>query len=840
MLADRYRIVALLGRGGMGEVYRADDLKLGETIALKFLPERLERDASLRERLIVEARNARQVAHPNICRVYDVGEADGRLFLTMEYVDGEDLGSLLRRIGRLPGDKAVQIARELCAGLQAVHDAGLLHRDLKPSNVMLDGRGRVRIADFGVAALVGGAEGQAGTPAYMAPEQLADAPASVSTDVYALGLVLYETFTGKPAFDSANGEGLAYLKQNSTPTPPTSITPDTDPAVERAILRCLDTDPARRPKTPAHVAAALPGGDPLAAALAAGETPSPELVAGVIDEDAVRPALASWLGASFLALLVVLFALAPQLYIVQKVHIAKPPAVLLDRALEIRRALGYDGPMRGLHTRYIFSTPVLWQALRAAGPQQGAERAAEEASALFTLMVRTAPEPLTPNEGITLTPSIDDPEPSQPGMCDVWIDGQGRLVLLRAVAPNIDSSATRDPAPAFAKAFDLAGFSMESFHSVPPRFQPPLFSDARGAWTGKVARGDSVVMWVELGVAKGRLVSMWSGRSPYFDRASSYTPPAAFEWIGIGFAILLGLIVIGCVIIARRHVLQGRADLRGTGRIASVLSACTILTGLFTSNPSFSADFAASALAFVFVSSCVTFGIVALLYLTLEPVARRTWPEALVSWIRLLDGRVRNARVGHDVLLGLVWALGGMVVLLVVQWAWSFMPWPQPVLSRADDAGLMTDTLTLGGWPLGMLLRCVSFGVTRALIFAAVLSLVTRISRRRALGMGLAVLVGILLNTQGNFDSGYVIVKCGLIAAIVAILFRRSGLLAATAASFTLEVLRAFPLEVPGASWYSEATIVGVGGLLLAAIWAFFAMFGGRPVFSMPDEVPQR
>ena len=119
-------------------------------------------------------RIARQVSHPNVCRVHDIGDVDGLQFLTMEYIDGEDLASLLRRIGRLPADKALEIARQLCAGLAAAHDAGVLHRDLKPRNVMIDGRGRVRITDFGVAAIAGGPSGTviAGTPAYMAPEQL--------------------------------------------------------------------------------------------------------------------------------------------------------------------------------------------------------------------------------------------------------------------------------------------------------------------------------------------------------------------------------------------------------------------------------------------------------------------------------------------------------------------------------------------------------------------------------------------------------------------------------------------------------------------------------------------
>jgi serine/threonine-protein kinase len=123
--------------GGTGEVYRADDLKLGQAVALKFLPEAVERDQARLEQLTAEIRTARQISHPNVCRVYDVGEADGRRFLTMEYVDGEDLRSLLRRIGRLPEDKGLEIARQLCAGLAAIHDRGVLHRQWSPRCVII-------------------------------------------------------------------------------------------------------------------------------------------------------------------------------------------------------------------------------------------------------------------------------------------------------------------------------------------------------------------------------------------------------------------------------------------------------------------------------------------------------------------------------------------------------------------------------------------------------------------------------------------------------------------------------------------------------------------------------
>ena len=137
LFAGRFRIVAPLGRGGMGEVYRADDLRLGQTVALKLLPENLSTDPGRLAQFHNEVRVARTIAHRNVCRTYDIGDADGRPFMTMEYVDGEDLAALLRRIGRFPQDRALAISRQVCAGLAAAHECGIVHRDLKPANVMI-------------------------------------------------------------------------------------------------------------------------------------------------------------------------------------------------------------------------------------------------------------------------------------------------------------------------------------------------------------------------------------------------------------------------------------------------------------------------------------------------------------------------------------------------------------------------------------------------------------------------------------------------------------------------------------------------------------------------------
>src|SRR4051812_32226968 len=258
LLGGRYRIIAMLGKGGMGEVYRADDLSLDQPVALKFLPDVVARNQQALERFRNEVRIARQVSHPNVCRVYDLGEMQGLYFLSMEYVDGEDLGSLLRRIGRLPTDKALEIARKLCAGLAAAHEKGVLHRDLKPANVMLDARGQVLLTDFGLAGVadaISGNEVRSGTPAYMSPEQLAGKEVTVRSDIYALGLVFYELFTGKRPFEGNTLNELMKAQHAGAPPSLSSMVRDLDPAVERIVARCLDPEPSRRPSSAMIVAA---------------------------------------------------------------------------------------------------------------------------------------------------------------------------------------------------------------------------------------------------------------------------------------------------------------------------------------------------------------------------------------------------------------------------------------------------------------------------------------------------------------------------------------------------------------------------------------------------------
>jgi serine/threonine protein kinase len=307
LFAGRYRIVAWIGRGGMGQVYRADDLTLGQPVALKFLPGPFRGDETSLASFHRELQLARQITHPNICRVFDISEADGQTLITMEFVDGEDLEHLLRRIGRFAPDKALEVARQLCAGLMAAHAAGVLHRDLKPANILLDDQGKVRITDFGLARMSEecGGEVPTGTPAYLAPEQLAGKPGSVQSDLYSLGLALYEVFTGKRALESQAPAN--QLRRTGCPVLSARVLAGLEPAVQRVILHCLASSPAERPVSAQQVAAALPG----AIAAARSEKLRPQLVPPARGGSALQPSLRWPLLACTMWGFALLLALAP-------------------------------------------------------------------------------------------------------------------------------------------------------------------------------------------------------------------------------------------------------------------------------------------------------------------------------------------------------------------------------------------------------------------------------------------------------------------------------------------------------------------------------------------------
>ncbi|HEY6554121.1 MAG TPA: serine/threonine-protein kinase, partial [Vicinamibacteria bacterium] len=623
LLLERYRIVGLVGRGGMGEVYRAEDLKLGQPVALKFLPEALQGDAERLERFYNEAKMAREVSHPAVCRVHDIGDVDGHHFLSMEYVDGEDLASLVRRIGRLPGDKAVDVARQICAGLAAAHAKGVLHRDLKPQNVMLDGRGKIRLTDFGLAGLaetIQGDDVRSGTPAYMSPEQLAGREVTLKSDIYALGLVLYELFTGKRAYP---GRSLAEIrKQHEEPlAPPSEVVADISHDAEATILRCLDPEASRRPASATAVSALLSGGDPLAAALAAGETPSPEMVAAAGRTEGM-PAARAWVCvAAIVVCTLSAILLSRGRALIDRLPEVKAPAALEDRARAIVKRLGYSDPpvdralgyqVAGDYFRWAESKP---KAERYRGLETGEP-------ALIWLWYRQSPRPLVSER---MSGQVFDSHPPvvMSGMIGVRLDLSGRLLGFDAVPPQVDDGPPPAAEVDWTVLFTEAGLDRAAFKPVEPRWTPRFFSDTRAAWEGAHPHRPDIPLRIEAAAHRGKLVSFrkiepWTRA----ERMEPYRPSGQYTAFHIAFLTMLGLLITAGGLLARRNMKAGRGDRRGAFRLASVLFVLGMVAWVLRAHHVAEWQGEAKLLAQGTAQALLPASILWLFYLALEPYVR--------------------------------------------------------------------------------------------------------------------------------------------------------------------------------------------------------------------------
>lgn len=255
-LAGRYRIERLLGRGGMGAVYRAYDRELEEDVAVKVLmPAAFEEGTAAIQNLKQEIRLARKISHPNVVRTHDLGEAGGMRFLTMEFVPGTTLREVTERRGGIAIAPGLQIAKQLCRGLAAVHEAGIVHRDIKPHNIMVLPNGVLKLMDFGIASSNEGSldqlqEGQTvGTPYYMSPEQARGEKLDIRSDLYSVGIVLFELFTAQRPFEGKDPLEVMRKQVAVDPPRPSQFRADMPELLERIILACMAKDPNRRPPT---------------------------------------------------------------------------------------------------------------------------------------------------------------------------------------------------------------------------------------------------------------------------------------------------------------------------------------------------------------------------------------------------------------------------------------------------------------------------------------------------------------------------------------------------------------------------------------------------------------
>jgi hypothetical protein len=836
IIAGRYRLVALVGRGGMGEVYRAEDMTLDHPVALKFLPDDAVTaaggDDGAHSRLAQfhnELRVARQVSHKNVCRLYDLGEAEGRRFLTMEYVDGEDLASLLRRIGRIPQDKAIEIARQLCAGLAAAHERRVVHRDLKPANVMLDGEGNVRITDFGLAVAAEEAGTvRAGTPLYMAPEQLAGQPASVKTDIYALGLILFEAFTGKRAYEAKNLQELRRLHEAGTPTTPSSVVRDLEPAVERVILRCLERDPALRPASALSVAAALPGADPLAEALAAGETPSPDMLAaaGEIEAYPVGRGLAAvaWV----IAGLVACAAVAPRATIPRLVPLDKAPAVLADRAEQILSRLGYTEPRGDTAAGFLtYNDYLTWIAATDARPERWTVLAAGRPAALL-YWYRTSPRDLVPRL-LALTVTPNDPPPNDTNMHTVVLDTKGRLVQFNSVPPQFDPIETPAAPPPWQVLFDEAGLPISTFAAATPHWTPRDFADTRAAWEGPLPEHPEIRVRVEAASYHGQPVSFiivgpWS-------RPTRMQPlqRSSHERILNGLLTVVSIALLSSALFLARHNLRaGRADRRGATRLA-VFVFCTELTAWvigYHHLPDVRVE--TSSLGAITGDALLTALNLWIVYVALEPYGRRFWPDLLLGSSRLLSGHLRDPRVGRDILLG----VSAGVLWLLIDVGRQLLPpasgYPQPVPGLGDQVlQLSSDAVTLLVWTT-VVLRQLTQAFGAVLIFV-VLRLITR-RAPLAIGLGMFVIFS-SWSFYGRASSNWIELVLEIAAVgLFTLVTIRGGLLAAAIALFVVRTGNATPFTLQMTHWSAAASNWTVALIVGLTLFGFYASRAGQPL----------
>ena len=830
LLGRRYRVAGLLGRGGMGEVYKADDLKLGLPVALKLLPPEVAQDPARLARLLNEVRVALRVTHPNVCRVFDVGEGDGQHYIAMEYIDGEDLSSLLRRIGHLPRAKALQIARQLCAGLAAAHEQGIVHRDLKPANVMIDGRGQARLTDFGIASaadVLAGEEARVGTPAYMAPEQLEGRGATVGSDLWSLGLVMHELFTGRRVERSGPGGRTTDRRRESGAH--AARDDELDPAIAGVIERCLDPDPQRRPTSALAVAAALPGLDPLAAALADGDTPSPQVIADAPSEGALHPPVTALLFAVALVTVFLGLAALTEARLVSRVPLERSPAAQIDRACEIFAAAGYAGPP--VDSAFGFGhEPAVQDWARAAAPRPLDQDAmAWDRPRLVVFWYRQSPVLLVPRGDGALGVTFGDPPSIVPGMMRLATDARGRLIELEVTSPVASTAAGpgtgSPPAPdvSWEDFFHRAGLDPATFAPVETTWIPRVPFDRRVDWEGPDPEHPTETLRVLAASFEGRPVA-FRVEGPW---RTNEAAPAGRSLQGTVFVLVFLVAAVGAAWLARRNQHLGRGDPNGATRVAVTFVALDLLAQALRAHHV--ADPATEFDLFVRAAgpALLYAGVIWLAFLAFEPFVRRRWPHALISWSRCLDGRWRDPLVGQHVLIGCVMAGLMLLARSAVALAMETAGFDSPPLS---PHGL----LALQGW--NWQLAGVLSGVWRALrdaLGGMLLLVVLRlVIRSTALAGALIIAVATVVFSWWNPGDAMATALVTLLWLITTV---RSGLLPGivSLAVFYFGVFAAGSSHVD--AWHGAGTVLASVAAAALAGWGFYAALGGRPLIR--DEV---
>ena len=723
----------------------------------------------------------------------------------------------------------------LAAGLAAAHDLGVIHRDLKPDNVMIDGRGKARITDFGLATLVDdvAARGFAGTPAYMAPEQLRGEAATPRSDLYALGVVLFEMFTGRRLFEGATLEEIVAKRASAKTPSVSSVVREIDPAVERVIVRCLEDDPTARPPSARAVMASLPGGDPLAAALAAGETPSPEMVAAAGAVGDLRPAVAWTAFAIVVASLIAIALLAERTNVFRLVPLPKSTEVLQARAQEIAENLGYTIPIADVGGEWIWNDSY---ARYMTGRDQSANRwraIARARPGVVGYMARLSPQPMNPWQDEWRIVS-DDPPLVWPGMMKILIDPQGRLLQFFAVPPDRILAQGASPVD-WTALFRESGIDSARFHLTRPLWSMPVDSDAKVAWDGTLAEQPGVPMHIEAAARAGKPVAFalygpWDEPRPFVVRRG--TAEIVGQAAGVVFKISAYLIGI---ILAIHNLRRGRSDRKAAFRLAAFCFFVSFAAFLVRADHLISTQHEWDTVSLIAAKALFQGAIVWLLYVALEPHVRRKWPRTLISWSRLLAGRFRDPMVGRDVLIGVVAGLALIALsnLTSVALPWFGIPAPPPIQPGTSPFASPRHAV------FNMLNAATQFGIVEAILILAafVLLRVLLRSQRLAIAITFVLLSAAFWNAFFLEDSriaGAAGPLAALSAGVLLYVMVRHGLLPLTVCTFVSFEMKVLPPTLDTSAWYFGRFFLGSAIVIGLALYGLIVSLGNKPLFGTP------
>ncbi|HVR38732.1 MAG TPA: protein kinase, partial [Thermoanaerobaculia bacterium] len=622
-----------------------------------------------------------------------------------------------------------------------------------------------------------GADARSGTPAYMAPEQLEGREVTVRSDIYALGLVLYEIFTGVRAIERPFA-------------PPSEFASDIDPAIERMILRCLDPDPAMRPESVVSILRELPALDPLAAAVAAGETPTPAMLAAALQRGDLRAAVAWALFGIAIASIVAVAALASRTTILGRTPL-KSPEVLRERATEILDAAGASPAMGDHASRFFLDRKRL---------------------RLFFLD-RRSPDTMMPR-GPERVLDDDDPPFNVPGMTSVRVDGGGRLLELAIVPPQRRDALTRSAIPA-EPLLRFTGFDPVTLRSVAPAWTAPVDSDEKRAWIAPNG------MRIETASYFGRPVWL----SVIDEKQLVPRAPFSTSWIATRtFMVALVLIPSVLLLLAWNNFRSRAGDRKGAlrlGATAFVLFAVALFLRAHHPGTLFEEWIMAStAMAYaVFLGAML-----GIFYFAAEPFARRRWAAMMISWTRLLAGRWRDAMVGRDVLIG---TIAGAAVILAGELIVEMAP-----LFREDAVLVATATPLSSIWQaFYYLLRNVGEAIFRGVSAVSLLLIVRSVTKRIGIATVVASFIVALTfvdDIEGSlaFSAAYAVV----VGAMVYVVLYRFGALALSASAFTALTLRRLPLTLDPSSWYFGRSLLALGLIAALAAYGFVVATGGRRI----------